>query len=493
MLHLRYGGDVDVRHVLGTRRRRARRLRAPRRHRPGRRVQRRAGRRPGAPRRQGVGHGLVAAPARREPRRAAAAVGARRAARRRAAGRLARLRAASATLWQMRRSLYAAAAGPGRAARPASRLRSFLPGARRRRVGGAQRARRSSTSPTRAAGRCDDLHAADAEPWFDPAGLPRRRGGRAPGGERMVGFHWTKVHGADARPARATTTAASGPRRTHEPTHDHDGHGASTATATSRSARCTSSASTRRSSGRGLGRALTLAGLQHLRSRGLPDAMLYVDADNTSAIALYDEPRLHPLGHRRRVHAAADRPPTGRLRSGPPRVRGRRMESRTVDATARRRPGRRRPGAPRPSRRTAAARRPVPRPRAVLAGVQRAGARARRGPRPAAARARQVPGDLRQQPRRVLHGARRRPQAAHRHRHRRARGQRARCPREVLEGIYAAHRELHAAPGRRCFHGEVQPGAAEARASTSSAGTSLATPSATSSAELLPTTRSSRC
>ena len=39
--------------------------------------------------------------------------------------------------------------------------------------------------------------------------------------------------------------------------------------------------------GRGLGRAMTLAGLHHLRTRGLSQAMLYVEADNEPALAVY--------------------------------------------------------------------------------------------------------------------------------------------------------------------------------------------------------------
>ena len=39
--------------------------------------------------------------------------------------------------------------------------------------------------------------------------------------------------------------------------------------------------------GGGLARALTLAVLGYLRDRGLHEAMLYVDADNTAALKLY--------------------------------------------------------------------------------------------------------------------------------------------------------------------------------------------------------------
>ncbi len=39
--------------------------------------------------------------------------------------------------------------------------------------------------------------------------------------------------------------------------------------------------------GLGLGRALTVAGLQHLQSVGAESAMLFVDVDNGSAVGLY--------------------------------------------------------------------------------------------------------------------------------------------------------------------------------------------------------------
>jgi mycothiol synthase len=93
-----------------------------------------------------------------------------------------------------------------------------------------------------------DLDDRKAEPWFDPAGffLAERDG-------RLVGFHWTKVHSAEQLGEVYVLGVAPGEQ------------------------------------GGGLGRALTMLGLRHLaRDRGLSTAMLYVDADNAPAMAVYE-------------------------------------------------------------------------------------------------------------------------------------------------------------------------------------------------------------
>lgn len=113
----------------------------------------------------------------------------------------------------------------------------------------------------------DDLKRRITEPWFDPAGffLAERAG-------RLVGFHWTKVHGGGG-----VTHQHAEDERLH--THDSHGHepiGEVYVVGVAPEER-----------GHGLGRALTIAGLRHLRALGLPQAMLYVDADNAAAIAVY--------------------------------------------------------------------------------------------------------------------------------------------------------------------------------------------------------------
>ena len=94
------------------------------------------------------------------------------------------------------------------------------------------------------------------EPWFDPAGLLIAEDADG----HIVGTHWTKVHGA-----------ASHNDHVHEPIGE---------------VYVLAVASTAR--GTGLGRALTILGLEHLRDLGLDAVMLYVDAANTSAIHVYE-------------------------------------------------------------------------------------------------------------------------------------------------------------------------------------------------------------
>ncbi|MFF3454323.1 mycothiol synthase [Streptomyces sp. NPDC002730] len=92
-----------------------------------------------------------------------------------------------------------------------------------------------------------DLDDRKAEPWFDPKGffLAEREG-------ELIGFHWTKVHAAE----HLGEVYVVGIRPEAQ--------------------------------GGGLGKALTTIGLRHLAAEGLPTAMLYVDADNTAALTVYE-------------------------------------------------------------------------------------------------------------------------------------------------------------------------------------------------------------
>jgi mycothiol synthase len=159
-------------------------------------------------------------------------------------------------LWQMRRSLYAPL-GPVELPEGV-RLRSFDPAT----DAGAWldlNARAFADLPDQGGWTRADLDRRMAEPWFDPEGflLAHDTAGR------LLGFHWTKVHGHD-EPASA------------EHMNPHDPIGEVYVVGVDPTER-----------GRGLGRALTLAGLHHLRGRGLSAALLYVDSDNAAAIAAY--------------------------------------------------------------------------------------------------------------------------------------------------------------------------------------------------------------
>ncbi|MGY9073577.1 MAG: mycothiol synthase [Acidimicrobiales bacterium] len=87
-----------------------------------------------------------------------------------------------------------------------------------------------------------------AEDWFDPDGF---RIHEIDG--QLAAYCWTKVH-ADVDPPVGEVYVIA---------VDPDFHG------------------------RGLGRALTLAGYQHLASNGITHGLLYVDADNVKAVGLY--------------------------------------------------------------------------------------------------------------------------------------------------------------------------------------------------------------
>ena len=105
-----------------------------------------------------------------------------------------------------------------------------------------------------------DLAIRISESWFDASGFLVAEIDR-----QMAGFCWTKVHGGH--------THQHSP---DDPIHDHDPIGEIYIMGVSPNHR-----------GRGVGRALTIAGLRYLRYQGIFSAMLYVDSSNESALKLY--------------------------------------------------------------------------------------------------------------------------------------------------------------------------------------------------------------
>jgi mycothiol synthase len=157
-------------------------------------------------------------------------------------------------LWQLRRSLYAPLPEP--VLPDGVGIRTFEVGRDEQRWIEVNN-RAFAAHPDQGHWSVEDLRMREREPWFDPAGFFLAERGSGAGAE-LVGFHWTKIHGADE-------------------SHGHAPIGEVYVVGVDPSAQ-----------GQGLGPALTLVGLRYLRSHGLSSVLLYVDDTNPGAIKVYE-------------------------------------------------------------------------------------------------------------------------------------------------------------------------------------------------------------
>lgn len=153
-------------------------------------------------------------------------------------------------LWRLRLALDAGHQLPAASLPRNISLRSFVPGqdeAAWLAVNAAAFAHHPEQGETSLA----DLRSLMEEQWFDAAGFLLA----VDETDQIMGFHWTKIHAAPA---------------------GHQAIGEVYVVGIAPAAQ-----------GNGLGKALTLAGIDYLQKKGLSSIMLYVDADNTAAVSLY--------------------------------------------------------------------------------------------------------------------------------------------------------------------------------------------------------------
>lgn len=173
------------------------------------------------------------------------------------------------TLWQMRRSLHSLL--PEARFPDGVLVRPFKVGRDESAVLDLN-ARAFAHLPDQGSWTSEDLIRREHEEWFDPSGFLLAFDGP----ERLAGFHWTKVHGMHRHHGSGELHANHGSHGAPE-SHGHDAIGEVYVLAVDPPWH-----------GSGLGRALTLAGLHHLRRLGLDQVMLFVDASNVAAIRLYE-------------------------------------------------------------------------------------------------------------------------------------------------------------------------------------------------------------
>ncbi|MEO7752140.1 MAG: mycothiol synthase [Terracoccus sp.] len=161
--------------------------------------------------------------------------------------------AATRSLHVMGRSLQDGPAWPRPSLADRYAVRSFEPG-RDEQAWLDLNAAAFAHHPEQGSLRRTDLDQRIAQPWWDPAGLVLVVEADRP--DEVVASHWTKVDppiAAGGSVGEVYVVAVS---------PDHQGEG--------------------------LGRAVTVLGLDHLKALGLADVVLYVDEDNVAAVRTYE-------------------------------------------------------------------------------------------------------------------------------------------------------------------------------------------------------------